>query len=310
MRVPILFLFVLVAHGLCAQEVTIRNVSRARAAGWVFVDNGWVNGTDLVEVKFGVKSETPSAGFPMKWGFFDADKKLLGKFQGLPRLQARPGAYQSLPETLTTGQTYAVCFPIPPSMATGAGRWRTFLIELGSPPPARAIYPVSGKPEDFQFDAAAGKPELGAADIKPVIKRISRYRNGLPASVNGHWVSGLNTLRVTVQVDSGAEANDFYARVYFFDADRKRIFDWQNPPQVAVKAGGLYTTLPGIWKNAQSYDLHFPIPAKYDQGAGQWRTAVVLFGDKKAVVAESYPAAGKAGDFDFPEKERTAAAAK
>lgn len=290
---------------LPAQEVTIRNVGRGHATGWAFVDNGWVRDTELVEVKFNVKSALPSSALKMEWGFFDLKKKLLGKFRGLPKVQTRGGAYQSLPESLEPGRTYEASFPVPPSLDQGANRWRTFLLELGPPPtPARAIYPpLAGQAEDLGL-TKDGPPTSVATDIRPVIKRLSRYRNGLSAWVNKRWVNGLNTLRVTVQVDAGAAANDFYARVYFFDAAKKLVFAWQNPPQVAVRTGGAYVSLPGFWKDGQSYDLHFPIPAEYDRGAGQWRTAIVLFGNTKAIVAESYPAAGQVAEFDFPEKGR------
>jgi hypothetical protein len=299
----IVFAALFLAGGLLAQEVTIRNVGRGHAVGWVFVDNGWVRNGDLMDVKFNVKSEMPSKGFKMQWGFFDAEKKLLGKFSGLPRVQTRGTDYQTLPETLRPNQSYTVSFPVPPSMNSGAGRWRTFAIEMGAEP-ARAMYPPGGAVADFPLDAPADKPALAAGDVQPTIKRITRYRNGLPAWVDKGWVSGLNTLRVTVQVDSGAEAHDFYARVHFFNAEKKEIFAWANPPQVSVRTWGTYVSLPAIWKNGESCDLHFPIPQKIDQGAGSWRTAVVIFGDAKAVVAEAYPATSKVADFDFPEKGR------
>jgi hypothetical protein len=155
--------------------------------------------------------------------------------------------------------------------------------------------------DDLPLDAPAGKP--AAADVKPAIKRITRYRNGQPAWVDKSWKKGLNTLRVTVQLDTGAEAGGFHARVYFFDATKKRIFGWPDPPQVSVGPGS-YVSLPAAWKNGESYDLHFPVPQRIDEGPGQWRTAIVVFGNAGAVTAESYPAAGRVAEFDFPEKAR------
>jgi hypothetical protein len=284
-----------------AQDITIRGLNRARSSGWVYVDNGWIRNGDLVEVKFTVNSSMPGK-IPVHWGFFDADKKLLGKFSGIPEVATKGEAKQELPETLEPNHTYSLSFPIPPSLASGAARWRTFAIELGAAPAASAIYPVAGEASDFSLAEKKEGADVASGDIKPVIKRIARYRNGLPALIDHEWVNGLDTLKVTVQLDSGAEAGDFFARLYLFDADKKKVFAWSSPPQVAIRAGGTYASLPASWKNAETYDLHFPIPAAYEQGPHQVRTAVVVFGDKQVVAAESYPAAGKWADFDFPEK--------
>ncbi len=53
-----------------------------------------------------------------------------------------------------------------------------------------------------------------------------------------------------------------------------------------------------------TFEVHFPEQPAHVSGAGRWRHAVVVFGNKYAVDAASYPGSRKPESFDFPEKSR------
>jgi hypothetical protein len=290
-----------------AQNATVRGLDRTRGAGWAEVDGGAVWSPEALRVRFSTAEEFHGT-LPIRGFFFDADNKLLRRFDGVPTVQMKRGEDQSLPEVLQAGKVYEVAFPIPPSIATGSAKWRTFIIEIGSgDSTVRGSYPAG---MDFaQFDTKGqGKPAEPGADgatqeTVVAVKSITRFRNGMQAWVNDAWVKGLNTLRVRLRVDSGAENDGFFARAYFFDKDRNEVLAYKKPPQVEVKMGWQYVSLPPMWKNKEDVEVFFPIPEAKERGPSQWRTAVIVFGNKQTVTAASYPATGvNLDDFSFPEK--------
>lgn len=153
-------------------------------------------------------------------------------------------------------------------------------------------------------------PRLGAQSI--VISDIDREHGVGWAKVDGGWVNkswvpGLTTLRVKLRLDSGAARGGFFARAYFFDKNKALILEYKSPPQVEVELGRKYATLPPHWKDAENYEIYFPIPPEKDKGPGDWKTAIVVFGNADMVVADAYPGNANLQDFSFPEKDRLAA---
>lgn len=289
---------------LSAQDVSIRNVTRSVASGWVQVDGGWVQRAEVLRVRFQV-SEPFKGELPITAGFFDSEGKLLRKIASVPRIVARGDDYQSLPSQLEAGRAYEIFFPIPPSLATGPGRWRHFVIRLGDgETPASAVYPGGPDAETFSFQSERGgiSASADAVVVDPVIRQIVRYRNANNAWVDKTWKSNLTTLRVRVRLNSGADAGGFFARAYFFGSDGKLLFSHKKPPEVEVRRGQEYVSLPPIWRDNTDYEIHFPVPDDYERGDKRWRTAVVVFGNSGQAVAATFPTTANPADFEFPEK--------
>jgi len=308
-RVAVLFLC-FIGIGWCeAQQFTVSPITRTTASGWVSVDDGWAQGVDLLKVR--IRPEETIQGTPkLMAGFFNKEGRLIRKTTKVPHLQARGGDYQSLPPTLEAGRNYDIFFPIPPSIASGPDSWNAFVVKFGDGKDAAgAVYPADrGDLIEFDFsgsanDAAHGSSDSSTATVVPKIKQVVRYRNSMNGLIDGEWKTGLTTLRAEVRLDQGAEAGNFFVKAYFFDSKGLRIFDYQKPPQVEVKRGSEYVSLPPRWENETDYDIHFPVPPSIERGNSKWRTAVIVFGNPSVAVARMYPEGSAELDtLDFPEQ--------
>jgi|GEM_PF-1788532 len=296
--------------GWCeAQQFTVSPITRTKASGWVSVDGGWVQGADLLKVRIRPK-EALNGKLQLEAGFFDEQGGLIRKMTKVPQLQARGDEYQSLPATLEAGRSYDIFFPIPPSVDSGANRWKVFAIKIGDGEDAAgAVYPASrGDLSTFDFSdsqqsGSANSTDSANVTVVPGIQQVSRYRNSMNGWVDGKWIAGVPTLKAKVRLEQGAEAGKFFVKAYFFDSKGLRIFDHQKPPQVEVKRGAEYVSLPPQWENETDYDIHFPVPPSIERGNAKWRTAVIVFGNPSVAVAKIYPAgSAEIDDLDFPER--------
>jgi hypothetical protein len=187
-------------------------------------------------------------------------------------------------------------------------RWRTFVIEFGEGEKAiRRAYPSTSDLASLDFTQTPLRgisdvsTESGTSEAVPVIKSVSRFRNSMNAWVDKGWVRGLNTLRAKLRLESGASQGGFFVRAYFFDRDNVKVLEYKKPPQVEV-GPGKYATLPTFWKDKEDYEIYFPIPNDKDGGPSGWKTAIVVFGNSKKVVADVTPSNTSLEAFDFPEK--------
>ncbi len=305
MRLPISLAALLVTISLAvADPINVRTIDRGRSAGWSFVDNGWHTGLDTMRVRFTV--DEPIPGTPaFKAGFFDSDGQPLATFDKPPRTEVTSGNYQSLPSNLAAGKTYEVFFAVPPSATDSGSRWKTFVVEISNGgSTALSAYPSSAKAENFELTATKKREGDPSVTAVPVIKRISRFRNGMNAWVGKEWKNGLNTLKVVARIDSGSEAGGFYARAYFYDGSGSKLLEWKKPPQVEVNRGGTYAALPARWSDGEDFEIYFPIPEEIDRGANRWKTAIIVFGNATTAVADAYPSSSiDLKDFQFPERD-------
>lgn len=319
MKIPAFLLVILClvcVSDLRSQEFNLSTITRTQASGWVSVDDGWVQRADILKVRISPK-ETYSGKVPLLAGFFDENGRLLRKITSVPVMVAKGSQYQELPRTLEANRTYDVYFPIPPSIATGPNRWKTFAVKVGKgEDTTSALYPANaGDIADFVFNQDGGAsdsktPLEEAVPIEPLIRQVIRYKNAMNGWVDGEWIPGLITLKAKVRLESGAETGKPFVKAYFFDASGNRVLDYQKPPQVEVKRGIEYVSLPPIWQNKTDYEIHFPIPAAFERGNNKWRTAVIVFGNKQNAVAAIYPSGSKEiEDLDFPERDLVLAAA-
>lgn len=301
--------FIICATLAQAQNAEIRHIDKTRAAGWAEADGGWVGNPDTLVTQFILKEGFPG-NLPVSAYFFNESRQLVYRYNRLPQVQIKSAIYQEPLSDLKSGQRYEAAFPIPPSVAAnGPLRWRTFVIQIGEGDTAvRRAYPAST--EDLATFDFAQKPvrgigsvstEGGAIETIPVIKSVTRFRNSMNAWVDDKWVRGLNTLRVKIRVDSGAAQGGFFVRAYFFDRNGAKILQYKKPPQVEV-SGGKYASLPPIWEDKEDYEIFFPIPESFDRGASGWKSAVVVFGNSNAVVADVTPSSTSLDALDFPEK--------
>ncbi len=292
-----------------AQTADIRHIDKSRAGGWAEVDGGWIANPDILVTQFTLQEDFPG-NLPVSAYFFNEARQLVYRYTRLPMVQIKSAVYQEALSNLRAGQRYEAAFPIPPSVdANGPLRWRTFVIQIGDgDTPTRRAYPGSTTDLaafDFKQKPVRGigdvSTEAGAIEAVPVIKSITRFRNPMNAWVDDKWTRGLNTLRVKVRLDSGAAQGGFVVRAYFFDRNGSRILQYKKPPQVEV-SGGKYATLPTIWQDKEDYEILFPIPDSIDRGTSGWKSAVIVFGNSKALVADVTPASASIDLLDFPEK--------
>lgn len=302
----------------------IRDIDKTTATGWAAVDNGWTDHPDILVAKFTLVGDHPGE-LPVRGYFFNADRQLVYQYRGTPRVQVKGSAYQEPLRDPKSGR-HELAFPIPPSVAApGPLRWKAFIVEIGGGDNvARFAYPTGVNVADYDLaqkatravadppaapasglPPAAGTPAASDAGTRLSIKSVGRFRNAMNGWVNSSWVSGLNTLRVKLRLDSGAARGGFFARAYFFDKNKQLVLEYKAPPQVEVKLGEKYATLPPVWKDGGTYEVFFPIPADKEKGANAWKTAIVVFGNSEMAVADAYPAtAVNLNDFSFPERDR------
>jgi hypothetical protein len=290
-----------------------RGITRHNVTGWVDVEGTWVNGASALKVRFS-PTEDFEGKIPVQAGFFDANKNLLHRFDKVPHMQTKGHgtAYQAPPSKLEKGKIYDLYFPVPPSISSGGSRWTDFLVVLGKGNQATAIsHPKSGlDPAEFSF---AAEPSSAAAENVNA-KLVIRNARSTPLRTNiwadGGWKSGLNVVQVTLMVEEGAEAGDFYVRAYYYDRDGNLIETFKEPARTEVSRGREYTSLPPVWKNKAVETVYFPISPRLETGASRVQDIVVVFGNTSTAVATmSSNSRGKLEDFDFPEKQLVLASA-
>lgn len=274
---------------LAESALEIRSISRTRSTGWVFVDNGYKRDIDLLQVRLRNGSDQPVKLESVAGYFFDGDDRRLEKIDGVSRVEISPDQYQSAPKRLAPGDQAELLYAVAPSIDSGRGKWKTFVFEAQtSGGPVRLSYPK--KLDDLshlEFGKTTGR-EVAAEDLEFEIESVNRYRNQRNGYVDGDYVSGLETIRARCRIDSGAEAANFFARAYFFDAEGKPVLDYREPPQVE-NSRGEYQTLPPRWENGEEFEVHFPIADRHTRGPQGWQSVVVVFGNEEKAVAATYP---------------------
>jgi len=287
------------------ENLEIRSISKTRSTGWVFVDNGWKDNIDLLKVRLRNGGDKPVKIEELSAYFFDGDDRKLEKIKGVSRVEIAPEEYQSVPKRLKPREQAELLYAIAPSIDTGAAKWRLFVFEAKTPDgTARLSYPK--KLDDFSHLAFSGSggAEVAADEIDLEIKSVSRFRNSRNASVDGGWAEGLNTLKARIRLESGAESDDFFVRAYFFDKQGKQVLKYREPPLVE-NSRSEYQSLPPRWENGEEYEIFFPIPAKFESGAREVASALIVFGNPKTAVAAGYPDLDMPIDeLDFPEKSQ------
>ncbi len=289
-------------------EYTIRGISRTTAQGWVSIDGGWVDRAEILKVRFSVDRDHEGT-VPLVAGFFDSEKRLLKKFKGAPHLQMRSGTeYQDLPSKLEAGRIYDVNFPVAPSIASGSMRWSDFLVMLGKEDAAaHATYPKSGldweeyslKGEEIKHAGTAAEGEA----LKLEFSGINRQKHANSVWLDNEWKRGVNVLKSKIRIHSGAAAGGFFVCAYFFDKEGNQILATKSPPQIELRRGSEYVTLPPFWENGKPYEVYFPIPPALETGSGRYQDVVIVFGNKEAAVAGVFPTSRTdIATLDFPEK--------
>jgi hypothetical protein len=246
---------------------------------------------------------------PLQAGFFDAGKKLLYRFDRVPRLQTKGGGtsdYQSLPRKLEKGNTYEIFFPVPPSIATGDNRWSDFLVRLGRGEQATYIsYPKPDlDPSQFSWEMAPSADTAEQAkEVKLAIRQARRTPHRTNIWCDGGWKEGINVVEVSLMVEEGAESGGFYVRAYYYDKDGKLLQSFDQPPRAEAANRREYVSLPAVWKNMIGETVSFPISPKWENGDKRLQDVVIVFGNgHRAVAAMSSNSRGKIEDFEFPEK--------
>jgi len=109
----------------------------------------------------------------------------------------------------------------------------------------------------------------------------------------------LPSLEVQLKTKKDIHANTAYARIYFFDQDKKQVASARAP--YPVDRGGLGTTyaMPALFKAQEAADVYFTVPENVLK-VRHW-SAVIVFGDKHAADAKVFPN-GAYLDFKFPER--------
>jgi hypothetical protein len=286
-----------------AQTVSIRDLDRTRSVGWAEVDGSWTWAPEVIRVRLSVAEEFRGR-LPIRGFYFDGDKKLLRKLDGVPSVKMKGNETQSLPEVFEAGRQYEVGYPIASAIANGPGRWKTFIVEVGGGSGiARASYPARVDFAEFDTKSDTKAAQQGAVETVLAVKGVTRFRNGLRAWVRDSWMTGLNTLRVRLRIDSAATAGGFFAKAYFYDKDKHKVLKYDEPTEAEVTYGKQFVSLPTVWEDKKDFEVYFAIPEDKDRGPNSWRTAIVVFGNKHAVVAGTFPhTVVDIDEFSFPEK--------
>lgn len=105
-------------------------------------------------------------------------------------------------------------------------------------------------------------------------------------------------LEVQVETKEQYKAEDLYARVHFFDSDKKLI-ETAKAPDKARRPGKPDYDLPVLFPKAKPETLFFRIPDTLQNR--NW-TALVVFGDQQSVEVKTYPSHLSTFGFDYPER--------
>jgi hypothetical protein len=97
------------------------------------------------------------------------------------------------------------------------------------------------------------------------------------------------------------DGREVYARLYFFDKDRKQI-GALGEPSPADRGGNGRAPMPVYFEPGKGSKVYFVVPEDLIQ-SGTKRTGLLVFGDKRAAVARCHPH-GSFREYQFAEREQ------
>lgn len=146
-------------------------------------------------------------------------------------------------------------------------------------------------------DAGEGNP-YEIKSIQKVTKTVAAVDNG--------WKENAPCIQAELRVKADLGSERPYAKAYFFDKNHVRVLSYGGPAQVSDDHQ-TYTAMPAVFKPRQVSKVCFPIGEKATQTGSKWTRVLIVFGDGKQAVAETYPK-DDVSLYDFPEKQRVLAA--
>lgn len=96
-----------------------------------FVEGGWRNGTECIEVKFSVAPDMKSSDIILKAYFFNSAGEQVHMLDYPSQISDSNQETSTIPLNIDAGERYTVFFAIPERFNRGSKRWRRAIVVLG-----------------------------------------------------------------------------------------------------------------------------------------------------------------------------------
>lgn len=133
--------------------------------------------------------------------------------------------------------------------------------------------------------------------------QISRLRRGeVPGYISTPegWERQIDGLRTEVEYTGSEDSVKGFVKAYFYDDEGQRVAFFAKPPSRQKSSSGNYTDAPEKFHRGLSHEVYFPLSRAVTDG--DWRTCIVVFGNKRGVSAVSWPPDEHLVEYDFPER--------
>lgn len=129
-----------VGEGLLGKAFEIQRLGTDKQDA--FVDGGWRNGNDCIEVKFSVVPDMKSRDVVLKAYFYDAAGNQIHHADYPSQISDSNQDTHTMPLNIDAGEKYTVFFAIPERFHRGSKKWRRVVVVLGDKQQVTAgIYP-------------------------------------------------------------------------------------------------------------------------------------------------------------------------
>ncbi len=96
-----------------------------------FVDGGWRNGLECIEVKFAVAPDMKSKDMMLKAYFYDSAGELIYELDTPSQISDSNQETSTIPMNIDAGEKYTVFFAIPTRFHRGSKKWKRAVVVLG-----------------------------------------------------------------------------------------------------------------------------------------------------------------------------------
>lgn len=293
---------------------TFSGLSKTKTDGYINTHEGWEYQVKALKAKVRYRGNATADQQYLKAYFYDRNNQLIQSYKQPARIQDDDGQYTNPPKRYEKNESHELYFPL--SNFLEGRNWQRAIIVFGNQTEATAkIYP-SGDLSVYAFperklifgsnlqSLSSSSATANSTPTKFVINRARKSTFKSTAWVNGDWRDGTKGILVSAKVEDALPSGNYFMRVHYFDTDNKLIHTQKQPTQIEIDdAANTYTKLPQFAKIGRSHDAYFPFDK--DVEAGDWRKAVVVFGNDQSVdLAIIGGASSDLAKLNFPEKAK------
>lgn len=294
-----------------SEKFVIRGVQRGNPPGYIYTKVGWEHGVDCILTKVQFKGPESDAAGSIHAYFYNADGKLLERFDGPPRRQDIGGNYIDVPKRFEKGELLEVYFPITAFLKET--NWKTALVVFGTGADCsveafpkrsfkdldfaekRVVFP-NWKPEE-----KAATPEMKSIELE--IRRMQRETFAKEIVFNGGYTTNKPCVSAEVRAQGEFSPQSATVKLHVFDQDGKLVVT-RNAPSTARTGAFTYSDRPQIAEE-RWYPVYFSLDGTLEGKDYPTYVFVFQFGGKTvASVLSSEKATLE--KLEFPEKKEIA----